>query len=160
MKVLIWRGLGYRQGLSLRLPPLQLPVGELLDRIGARPVFLCLLAGEIFLLLALTQATGWAAFALALLAVTVIFAGIPITTWLVGHYLDAGIRSRAVSVEYALSLGVGSAAVPLIAFLQRTGFGFDLQFAGLAMSSAVIFAAGWFLPKSDRRLFQSEKTLT
>ncbi len=128
----------------------QLPVGELLDRIGARPIFLCLLAGEAILLLALTQATGWAAFALALLAVTVIFAGIPITTWLIGHYLEAGIRSRAVSVEYVLSLGVGSAAVPLIAFLQRTGFGFDLQFAGLAMSSAIIFTAGLFLPKPKR----------
>ncbi len=138
----------------------QLPVGELLDRVGARPVLLCLLAGETLLLLALTQATGWAAFALALLAVTLIFAGIPITTWLVGHYLDAGIRSRAVSVEYVLSLGVGSAAVPLIAYLQRTGLGFDLQFAGLAMSSAIIFTAGLFLPKSERPLFLRETTTT
>lgn len=126
----------------------QLPVGELLDRIGARPIFLTLLAGEILLLLALSQATGWLAFALALLGVTVIFAGIPITTWLIGHYLDAGIRSRAVSVEYVLSLGVGSAAVPLIAVLQRTGIGFDLQFAGLALFSAIIFIAGLFLPRS------------
>jgi MFS family permease len=138
----------------------QLPVGELLDRIGARPILLCLLAGETLLLLALTQATGWAAFALALLAVTLIFAGIPITTWLVGHYLDAGIRSRAVSVEYVLSLGIGSAAVPMIAFLQRAGFGFDIQFAGLAMSSAIIFTAGLFLPKSERPLFQRETTTT
>ncbi|WP_114285883.1 MFS transporter [Candidatus Halocynthiibacter alkanivorans] len=138
----------------------QLPVGELLDRIGARPVFLSLLAGETFLLLALTQATGWAALALALLAVTLIFAAIPITTWLIGHYLDAGVRSRAVSVEYVLSLGVGSSAVPLIAFLQRTGLGFDLQFAGLAMSSAIIFAAGLFLPKSKRLQRQHETTRT
>lgn len=138
----------------------QLPVGELLDRIGARPIFLCLLAAEVILLLALTQATGWAAFALALLAVTVIFAGIPITTWLIGRYLDAGIRSRAVSVEYVLSLGVGSAAVPLIAFLQRTGLGFDIQFAGLATSSAIIFTAGLFLPKSGRPLLRSEKIKT
>jgi MFS family permease len=138
----------------------QLPVGELLDRIGARPVLLCLLSGETLLLLALTQATGWVAFALALLMVTVQFAGIPITTWMVGHYLDACIRSRVVSVEYVLSLGVGAAAVPLIAFLQRAGLGFDLQFAGLAISSAIIFAAGLFLPKLDRSLFQRETTKT
>jgi MFS family permease len=134
----------------------QLPAGELLDRIGARPILLCLLAGETFLFLALTQATGWAAFALILLLVTLIFAGIPITTWLVGHYLDAGIRSRAVSIEYALSLGVGSAVVPLIAFLQREGFGFEHQFAGLAVSSSVIFFAGLFLPKSQRQTNRPE----
>ena len=134
----------------------QLPVGELLDRIGARPIFLCLLATESLLLLAMTQATGWQAFVLALLVVTVIFAGIPITTWLVGQYLDVGIRSRAVSVEYVLSLGVGSAAVPLIAFLQRSGIGFDLQFSGLALASAIIFTAGLFLPKPDHRAIKAE----
>lgn len=125
----------------------QLPVGELLDRIGARPVVLGLLAAETVLFLAVTQATGWGAFALLLVLVTVVFAGIPITTWLVGQYLDAGIRSRAVSVEYMLSLGVGSVAVPLIALLQRAGLGFDVQFAGLAVAAAVIFTAGLFLPK-------------
>lgn len=134
----------------------QLPVGELLDRIGARPVLLCLRAGQTVLLLTLTQAMGWAAFALALLAVTLIFAGIPITTWLIGHYLDAGIRSRAVSAEYALSLGVGSAAVPLIGFMQQAGYGFGVQFAGLAISAALIFMAGLFLPKPDRPMRQRE----
>ncbi len=134
----------------------QLPVGELLDRIGARPILLSLLACETILLLALTQATGWATFTLTLVLVTVMFAGIPITTWLVGHYLDAGIRSRAVSVEYVLSLGVGSAVVPLIAFLQRAGIGFEYQFAGLAVSSSIIFFAGLFLPKSLQPINQLE----
>jgi MFS family permease len=126
----------------------QLPVGELLDRIGARPILLGLLAGETILLLALTQASGWVAFGLILLLVTVMFAGIPVTTWLVGHYLDAGIRSRIVAVEYVLSLGIGSAVVPLIAFLQRAEIEFEHQFAGLAVSSSIIFVAGLFLPKS------------
>ena len=71
-------------------------------------------------------------------------------------YLDANIRSRAVSVEYVLSLGVGSAAVPLIAVLQRAGIGFDLMFAGLAVSSSVIFFAGLFLPKLQRPIKQLE----
>ena len=47
-----------------------------MDRIGARPILLSLLAGETILLLALTQATGWAVFALTLLLVTVMFADI------------------------------------------------------------------------------------
>ena len=126
----------------------QLPVGELLDRIGARPVLLFLLGGQTVFLLLLVQATGWAAFALCLLVVVLVFAEIPVTTWLIGQYLDAGIRSRAVSVEYVLSLGVGAGAVPVIAFLQREGFGFDYQFAGLAVSTTIIFLAGLFLPKA------------
>lgn len=138
----------------------QLPVGELLDRIGARPVLLFLLAGESILLLALSQASGWAALGLALAAVTLIFAGIPITTWLVGHYLDAGIRSRVVSVEYVLSLGVGSATLPLIAFLRKAELGFDIQYAGLAFLSAAIFTTGLFLPKSSKsaRLHETSST--
>lgn len=70
------------------------------------------------------------------------------------HYLDAGIRSRVVSVEYVLSLGVGSLAVPLIAMLQHTGLGFDTQFAVLAISSATVFTAGLFLPKPRRSALQ------
>ncbi|SLN24970.1 Major Facilitator Superfamily protein [Roseovarius albus] len=129
----------------------QLPVGELLDRMGARPILLSLMMGEAVLFLILTQAAGWLAFGATLAAVTLVFAGIPITTWLVGHYLNAGIRSRAVSVEYVLSLGVGSAAVPLIAMLQRLGLGFEVQFAGLAMASVAIFTAAWFLPKTSTK---------
>ena len=47
-----------------------------------------------------------------------------------------------------LSLGVGSAAVPLIALLQKLGLGFGVQFAGLAIASAGIFVAAWFLPRA------------
>ncbi len=136
----------------------QLPVGGLLDRIGARPVMLCLLSAETVLLLSVSQADGWAAFALVLMLVIVIFAGIPVTTWLVGHYLDLNIRSRAVSVEYVLSLGVGSAAVPLIAILQHAAYGFEIQFIGLAMCSAAICITAYFLPKTGRSLeFASSK---
>lgn len=124
----------------------QLPVGELLDRIGARPVMLTLLSAQAVLLMFLTQANGWTALFLALLLVTFIFAEIPVTTWLLGHYLDPSVRSRAVSVEYVLSLGIGSAAVPLIAFPYGKGLGFDFQFAGLALSAGAIIAAVLFLP--------------
>lgn len=125
----------------------QLPVGELLDRIGARPILLTLLSAQAMFLLLLAQATGTAAFVLAVLLVTFIFAGIPITTWLLGHYLEAGIRSRALSIEYVLSLGVGSAAVPVIAILKRNGVGFELQYLGLALSAVGVLLAALCLPR-------------
>ena len=127
----------------------QLPVGELLDRIGARPVLLTLLSVQVVLLMLLTQANGLAALVLALLLVTFVFAEIPITTWLLGRYLVPGIRSRALSVEYVLSLGVGSVAVPLIALLHGRGIGFDVQFLGLAVAVLIILAAALFLPKRE-----------
>jgi len=142
---LVW--IGASAGLVFAIAAFaQLPVGELLDRVGARPVLLSLLAGQTVLLLVLIQASGYLAMVAALLVVVLIFAEIPITSWLIGQYLNAGIRSRALSVEYVLSLGVGSSAVPLIAWLQRTELGFTVQFSGLAVATAVIFCAGLFLP--------------
>ena len=125
----------------------QLPVGELLDRVGARPILMALLGAQIVLMLLLTQATGILALVLSLLLVTCIFAEIPITTWLLGHYLTPGIRSRALSVEYVLSLGVGSAVVPLIALLHGQGVGFEWQLPGLAVAASGILVAALFLPK-------------
>lgn len=124
----------------------QLPVGELLDRIGARSILLPLLGGQIICLLVLTQATGITALILALLLVTLVFAEIPITTWLLGQFLEPHIRSRAVSIEYVLSLGVGAAAVPILVVVTKSGVGFAGQFLGLAVAATVIFIAALFLP--------------
>lgn len=124
----------------------QLPVGELLDRFGAKPILCVLLAAQTMLLLALSQATGWTALVIALILVTSIFAAIPITGWLLGHYIRSGLRSRIMSVEYILSLGMASAIVPMISFMHRTGRGFDIQFVLLAVAAAIVFAAALLLP--------------
>ena len=63
----------------------QLPVGDLLDRLGARPILIGLLAAQILLLIVLSQLQGWLAVGLALVLVTLIFAEIPITSWLLGR---------------------------------------------------------------------------
>ena len=119
----------------------QLPIGDLLDRFGARRNLISLLVAQIFLLLGLPQAQGWIAAGLALLLVTLIFAEIPITSWLLGCYVRSGLRARAWSAEYSLSLGVGSAVVPLIASIHHLGLGFDIQFLGLAVSAFVVLTA-------------------
>ena len=134
----------------------QLPVGELLDRIGAKPVMLSLLGVQAFLLILLANATGWTALILTLALVTSIFAEIPVTSWLLGRYLAPGIRSRALSVEYTLSLGVGSVAVPLLALLHGQGIGFNMQFPGLAVGAFVIFIAALGLPNTTPRTTPQE----
>ena len=125
----------------------QLPVGELLDKIGARSIYASLLVAEILTLLVLSQVAGVAAFVFSLLLVTLLFAGLPITTWLLGHYIEAHKRSRAVSVEYVLSLGMSALVVPLISALHRGGYGFDVQFTLLAVSACIVLCAVFFLPK-------------
>lgn len=125
----------------------QLPVGELLDRYGARPILITLLSGQIILLLLLSQATGMLALGLALLMVVMMFAEIPITSWLLSRYVRSNLRARAVSVEYTLSLGMGSATVPLIAIMHKTGYGFEVQFVALAISAGVVLVATFFLPQ-------------
>ncbi len=124
----------------------QLPVGELLDKFGARSILLTLLVMQIALLVCLSQATGWVAMALALLLVTMLFAEIPITTWLISRFVRSGLRSRVVSVEYVLSLGMASVAVPLIARMHGIGLGFDVQFIVFAVSAFVVLGAALFLP--------------
>jgi MFS family permease len=126
----------------------QLPVGDLLDRYGARPIMLSLLAAQIVLLIGLSNVQGWLAAVFALLLVTMIFAEIPITSWLLGRYVRSGLRARALSVEYILSLGVGSAVIPLIAGMHYVGLGFDIQLLGLAAAAFVVLTAAWFLPRS------------
>lgn len=128
----------------------QLPVGELLDRIGARPVLCTVLLVQLVCLVALSRATGLAAFVLSLALVTFIFAQNPISTWLLGRYLAARYRSRAVSVEYMVSLGVASLVVPLMAGLQGWGIGFGAQYLGLAMCALIVLVAALFLPSNDR----------
>lgn len=129
----------------------QLPVGELLDKYGARPILFFLLSGQILFLLGLSQATDWMALILALVLVILMFAQIPITSWLVSRYIKSGLRSRAISVEYILSLGMGSIAVPMISILHGAGYGFQFQFIGLAISACVVLLSAFFLPDERPR---------
>ena len=125
----------------------QLPVGALLDRLGGRPVMLGLYALVVGALMLLSQAAGPAALPLAVVAVTLMFAGIPITGWLMGRYVAVAWRSRAFALEYVLALGVSSSVVPAMAALHLAGQGFDRQYLLFAASAAVVLFAASFLPR-------------
>lgn len=124
----------------------QLPVGDLLDRFGAKAILAPLLALEVSALVIAANTSGLLIVPAALLLVLLMFAQLPVTGWLMGHYIPLQWRSRAFAVEYVLSLGMSSAIVPLIAGLHGLGYGFDRQYLLLAGSAAIVFLAATALP--------------
>jgi MFS family permease len=124
----------------------QLPVGNLLDRFGARPILVGLLVPQIALLALLATTQGAAVIPVAMLLVLVMFAEVPVTSWLLGHYVAPNWRARAFSVEYILSLGLGALVLPLIAWGHRNDFGFSTQYMLLAACAGTVLLAAFFLP--------------
>jgi MFS family permease len=124
----------------------QLPVGALLDRHGARPVVLTILALQVPLLAILGQAFGPAVLPVAIAALLLVFGEIPVADWLLGRYVAGAWQSRTYAVSDLGGLGVSVVAVPGISFLyERTG-GFGWMFALLALCAAAALGAAIWLP--------------
>lgn len=125
----------------------QLPVGMMLDRFGGRMVMLGIFALQAAALALLASATGAATLPTAVIAVTLMFGGIPITSWLVGHYIKSDMRARVFALEYVLSLGMSSVVVPIMAWMYLAGFGFDIQYVLFALSAALVMIVAVALPR-------------
>jgi MFS family permease len=125
----------------------QLPVGILLDRFGGRAVLIALFAFEICALAVMSLMKGILIIPTALVTVTLMFAGIPITGWLLGRYVAISWRSRAFAAEYVLSLGMSAVIVPIMATLHQTGHGFDQQYLLFTLSAVVVIVVAFILPK-------------
>ena len=123
----------------------QLPVGAMLDRFGAKPTLMAVLALQAALLFTVGSMTGSASAIVAAPLLLAIFGALPITGWLMARYVPSVWRARAFAMEYVLSLGVGSLAVPLIAYLHGRG-GFETLYPLLALGAAVVFVAACALP--------------
>jgi MFS family permease len=124
----------------------QLPVGDLLDKYGARPILVGLLIPQIAMLVLIANTQGGAVIPIAMVLVLLMFAEVPITSWLLGHFVAPNWRARAFSVEYVLSLGLGALILPLIAWGHRNSFGFNTQYMLLAVCAGIVLLAALFLP--------------
>lgn len=127
----------------------QLPVGNLLDRFGARPILLLVLSLQAMFLFLVGTGSGVISAVTAAPLLLAIFGALPVTGWLMAHYVPAAWRSRAFAMEYVLSLGVGSLAVPLIALLHNRG-GFETLYLLLAAGAVIVFAVACSLPGHTR----------
>jgi len=123
----------------------QLVVGSLLDRLGARPVFMGAAAVQlVFFGLMAGSRDGWA-LALALGFMLGAFGQIPINDFMIGKMASGAARARVYGIRYVVSFTALAAALPLISFVYER-WGFDMLFYVLAGAAAVIFALVSCLP--------------
>jgi MFS family permease len=135
----------------------QLPTGHLLDRFGARPVAMTILALQVPLLALAGQVSGPGLMGVSIGMLLLVFGEIPVTDWLIGRYVAGRWQSRVIAMSYLGALGVSAVAVPGISFLyERTG-GFAWMFVLLALCAAGALAAAVWLPgRTSAHSMQSE----
>ncbi len=127
----------------------QIPIGLLLDRVGAKPVMLTMTGLQVALFIVVAQIDGLLAVIVAVPLMLAVFGEIPVGAWLIGRYVAPRFRGRVYSIQFLLALGVSSAVVPMIAILhdytgsQTTLF---MVFSGcmaLVCLSALALLPGW-----------------
>jgi MFS family permease len=124
----------------------QLVVGALLDRVGARPVFMGAAAIQlVFFGLMAGSREAWA-LALALGFMLGAFGQIPINDFMIGKMASGAARARVYGIRYVVSFTALAAALPLIAIVYER-WGFDTLFYVLAAAAAVILALVSCLPR-------------
>jgi len=124
----------------------QLVVGSLLDRVGARPVFMGAAAVQlVFFALMVGSREGWA-LVLALGFMLGAFGQIPINDFMIGKMASGAARARVYGIRYVVSFTALAAALPLIAFVYER-WGFDTLFYVLAGAATVILALVTCLPR-------------
>ena len=124
----------------------QLVVGSLLDKYGARPVFMGAAAVQLvfFALMAGSQEI-WA-LVLALGFMLGAFGQIPINDFMIGKMASGAARARVYGIRYVVSFTALAAALPLISVIYER-WGFDTLFYVLSGSAAVILALVTCLPR-------------
>lgn len=125
----------------------QLVVGALLDRFGARPVFMGAAAVQVAFFAVMPGLNDMLAFAGALGFMLGAFGQIPINDYMIGKLAAGEFRARVYGVRYVVSFTALAASLPLIAFVYERG-GFDTLFRLLAVTALAIFATVACLPRT------------
>src|SRR5262245_35518803 len=124
----------------------QVLMGTLMGRYDMKHLMVGVGLAQIPLLFAAATLDGWALLVVALLMMMAIFGQIPLNDGIVGKYVADEYRARVLSVRYVISLGVASAAVPMIAILHRTEGGFRNVFMVLGVLATAVFVSALFFP--------------
>lgn len=125
----------------------QLVVGNLLDRMSLKRLYLAIIALQgAFLLLAMAV-DGWAFYAIQFLFMAAIFGAIPFTDAMIVRFVDDTMRSRVAGMRLTVSLGASSLAVWLIGPVVKQA-GFTTLLGVMVAISALTFAVVSTLPRT------------
>ncbi len=123
----------------------QLLVGHLIDRVPIKRLLLAIVALQVPLFLAASQAHGWLFFVLIVLFMGVVFGAIPFIDAIIVRFVDDRVRSQVAGARLAISFSISSLAVYLLGpVVKNSGFGFLL--VTMACIAVVTLAAAVWLP--------------
>ena len=123
----------------------QIVVGQMLDRIGPKKVFLIVSAIQIIFFSLFIGKQDFFALFTALFFMLGAFGQIPINDFMIGKMAKSEFRASIFGVRYVISFAVWAIVVPLISFVHLN-YGFDYLFYILAGCTVSIFIAAATLP--------------
>ena len=123
----------------------QIVVGQMLDRIGPKKVFLIVSAIQIIFFSLFIGKQDFFALLTALFFMLGAFGQIPINDFMIGKMAKSEFRASIFGVRYVISFAVWAIVVPLISFVHLN-YGFDYLFYILAGCAVSIFIAAATLP--------------
>ncbi len=101
----------------------QLVVGNLIDKISLKPLFLGVVALQLIGLIAATGVDGWPFYLSQIVFMAAIFGAVPFTDAMIVRYVDDAMRSRVSGMRLTIALGASSLAVWLIGpVVKQSGF--------------------------------------
>ena len=125
----------------------QLVVGQMLDRIGPKRVFLAVSSLQLVFFIMFAGQFGWMALFVATLFMLGAFGQIPINDYMIGKMAKSEFRASIYGVRFVVSFAVWAVVVPLISLVHRD-YGFDILFYILAACALAILVAASMLPKN------------
>jgi MFS family permease len=125
----------------------QLIFGSLLDRYGARQVFMGVATLQIVFFAIMPGQLDGVAMAVAFGFMLGAFGQIPINDYMIGKLAAGALRARIYGVRYLVTFTALAASLPLIAFVYER-WGFDTLFRVLAVTALAIFATVACLPRT------------
>ena len=125
----------------------QLVVGQMLDRIGPKRVFLAVSSLQLIFFIMFAGQFGWTALFIATLFMLGAFGQIPINDYMIGKMAKSEFRASIYGVRFIVSFAVWAVVVPLISLVHQD-YGFDILFYILAACALAILVAASMLPRN------------
>lgn len=127
----------------------QLLVGNLLDRMPLKRIFVPVAIAQIPLLALAASMQNTMMLVVAVAMMFVVFGQIPINDAMVARYTSEAWRARAYSVRYVMSFGASACAVPVVAWAHRTYGDFNVLFWLLAGFAVLLSIAALSFPGKE-----------